>query len=625
MSQFTQAVNVLSSPSLVRTLPPLPTTERGKNVTISCNPSDPDQIIYCSGKSVVVRRASDPYGSGSYVYRGHQAACNVAKFSRNGNYVASGDASGKVRVWAANVEDKRSKLELQVLGGPITDLAWDGESKKIVVCGDGGSGLHVKCFIWDSGNNCGEFVGHNKRATTVDYKPTRPFRIMSGSEDFKTVFYSGPPFKRTSDSTPHTNYVNCLRYSPCGSYVASCGSDKRVALHDGAVGSVLKASDEAHSGSVYALAWAKEADKIVTCGADKKVKVMSVPELSVEGCYELGSELSDFAVGCCAVAEGEYVAVTLDGRLHVLGKEAYGPGPGVTIGGHQGGITCMDVGGGKVVTGGSDGNVAVWDLDKKECSNVTGGASVKINKAVHSGAVSTVDAFDSGDVVSCGWDDVARFTAGGVEAGGEVPLGGQPKASGSGGGVLVVATKDRLTVVEGKEVKGGLDVDYVTCSVAVSPDGTTVTTGDSGSKIRVYGLSGGSLAEQRVIDAHSGGVWGLAFNRDGSKLASGDVKEVNVWNTEDWSAERTNWTYHTSRICCLDWSPDGSLLASAGTDESVFIWSLRKKLKRVQFKFAHKGGVVGARWLEDGRLVTAGADGCVVEWDTKQVCDDKFK
>ena len=38
-------------------------------------------------------------------------------------------------------------------------------------------------------------------------------------------------------------------------------------------------------------------------------------------------------------------------------------------------------------------------------------------------------------------------------------------------------------------------------------------------------------------------------------------------------------------------------------------------MKKVQIKFAHKGGVTGIGYLDDTTLVTGGADGAVALWD----------
>ena len=50
-------------------------------------------------------------------------------------------------------------------------------------------------FLVDSGSSVGEIVGHSKPINSVSYKPTRPYRIATCSEDFTSGFFEGPPFK----------------------------------------------------------------------------------------------------------------------------------------------------------------------------------------------------------------------------------------------------------------------------------------------------------------------------------------------------------------------------------------------------------------------------------------------
>ncbi|GMH67137.1 hypothetical protein TrST_g14097 [Triparma strigata] len=625
MSEFTQAAVCIKDPALILNLPPLPTTSRGKNIVISCHPKDPDKIIYASGKYVVIRSLSDPYGKDSFVYRGHNATVTVAKFATNGNYVASADETGKLRVWASNTEDKKSKLEIQVLGGPVADLSWDGESKKIVVCGDGGSSFHCRCILWDTGNNAGEFVGHNKRATTVAYRQQRPFRIMSGSEDMKCVFYAGPPFKRDSESQTHTNYVNSIKYSPDGELIVSVGSDKKVVLYEGKTGVVQNTWDNVHAGSIYSVSWNVDGTKILTTSADKTAKIIAMPSGEVLGTYTLGSKLGDFVVG--GVMSGDTpVVVTLSGKIHVLAKDDFTAAP-TTINGHQGAIAsmCLDKSSGILYTGSSDGTVASWAEGNRAGSNFTGGANIDLNGAVHGGAVTTID-FADGNVVTSGWDDTIRVgSAAGGSSDGAIGLGGQPKCSGSGGGIVVIATKDALKVVSAGSVAGELEINYTAQAIAVNGTGDVVAVGDSANKIHIYALSGGSLTESNVVTGHTGAIYSLSFNSEGDKLAAGDVKEVRVWNTADWSPLiKGRWQFHTSRITGVDWSANGEFIASIGTDENLFVWCLAKKMKRLNYKFAHKGGAVGCAWFGEGKIVSAGSDGSIVEWDVAADMAAKF-
>jgi WD repeat-containing protein 1 (actin-interacting protein 1) len=68
----------------------------------------------------------------------HNSPTTVARISPSGYYCASADQTGTVRVWDIAGTDQILKLEMKgVMGGKINDLAWDGESKRIIVGGDG--------------------------------------------------------------------------------------------------------------------------------------------------------------------------------------------------------------------------------------------------------------------------------------------------------------------------------------------------------------------------------------------------------------------------------------------------------------------------------------------------------
>lgn len=190
-----------------------PDTARGVGTVIHSHPKE-SRIIYPSGRFIVVQNLKNP--ADTFVYRGHAVTTTVAKFSPNGYWVASADTSGKVRVWSWDNPEHLMKLETPVFGGAVYDLDWDMESKKITAVGEG-KGMMAKCFSWDTGNSIGEMVGHNKKIISVAYKPTRPFRIVTASEDMRTCFYVGPPFKLDhSNNSNHTNFVNCVRYSSDG-------------------------------------------------------------------------------------------------------------------------------------------------------------------------------------------------------------------------------------------------------------------------------------------------------------------------------------------------------------------------------------------------------------------------
>ena len=68
----------------------------------------------------------------------------------------STDVSGKVRVWSWDSPEHLLKMESSVFAAnKISDLDWDMESKRLVAAGDG-SGIIVRCIMWDTANKLGE-------------------------------------------------------------------------------------------------------------------------------------------------------------------------------------------------------------------------------------------------------------------------------------------------------------------------------------------------------------------------------------------------------------------------------------------------------------------------------------
>jgi hypothetical protein len=69
------------------------------------------------------------------------------------------DVTGSVRIWDAVGPDMALKTETKVISGRINDLAWDGESQRIIAVGDGKE-RYGHAFTYDSGNTVGEVRIH---------------------------------------------------------------------------------------------------------------------------------------------------------------------------------------------------------------------------------------------------------------------------------------------------------------------------------------------------------------------------------------------------------------------------------------------------------------------------------
>lgn len=157
-------------------------------------------------------------------------------------------------------------------------------------------------------------------------------------------------------------------------------------------------------------------------------------------------------------------------------------------------------------------------------------------------------------------------------------------------------------------------------TVAFSPDGQTLATGDENNTVCVWHVhSGEKLAAHRF---HSNIVLSVAYHPDGSTLASASAdKTVRLWN---WREERMEHVLHGSQnwVTSVAYSPDGRLLASGGYDSVIRLWQsadgqllhvLHGSLKRVnEVIFSPEGQLLASAsfnqpvrlWdVENGRLL----------------------
>jgi WD40 repeat protein len=563
---------------------PFPLTERGVPSIIHGHPKEP-RIIYASRASVVMRHLNDP--SDTFVYHGHQSSVTVAKFSPSGCWVASADESGKVRVWAWDNPEHILKVEVPAFAGRIIDLDWDSESKRIVVVGEGKE-FSAKCFMWDTGNSVGEMVGHTKRIVTCSYKPNRPYRIMTGGEDFKSCFFAGPPFRLAHSNTDHTKEVWCVRYSPDGSNLASVGADRRIVFYDAKDGTkkseVVEGSEGAHTSSILSCCWSPDSLKLATASLDKTVKVWNAATGSCEATHTFGDTPSLADMQQCVVWCGPVlVALNLAGEINYLNPvEPCAASNKIT--GHYASISCLFATPGcpDFLTGGADGLVLKWSPS----AGAVGPVAAKVlgsdpaTRSSHRGKVVGCYVEASGSIVSAGWDDKVMFCEGAhMAAEANEPTSGQPVATGfcAATGLLAVGTSEAVV----QFFKGGAalfvgSLPGTPRALALNHDETELAVGVA-NEIHIISVDmvAQTLTLVKKLEGHRGDLSALAYSPDGATLAAGDGnREIKLWDkTSDWAAKVSGkWVFHTSTVNCLAWAPDGAFLASGSNDQSVFIW-----------------------------------------------------
>jgi WD40 repeat protein len=205
----------------------------------------------------------------------------------------------------------------------------------------------------------------------------------------------------------------------------------------------------------------------------------------------------------------------------------------------------------------------------------------------------------------------------------------------------------------GREIRSFKKVDNEVNSIAVSPDGMYVLTGDAGREqnVRLWEIATGKLkrsfigmgnrvnsvaispdgqlviacAEKQIkvwnfctgdevytLDGHSGDVKSLAISNNSKFLISGgDDKLIKVWDLTSGKNVRT-FTGHTDIISSLGLSPDGTFLISVSPNDLARMWDLASGDQSQTFDCS---GAIDLAISPDGKNVAFGGVETIQIWD----------
>ena len=124
------------------------------------------------------------------------------------------------------------------------------------------------------------------------------------------------------------------------------------------------------------------------------------------------------------------------------------------------------------------------------------------------------------------------------------------------------------------------------------------------------------LRRADVILAHAGGVSDVVFSSDGTLVATaGYDGRIRLWSADGRQARATPLTGHTGAIA-LAFSPDGALLASAGSDGTIRLWDVASGQQRGPTMSGHEREATAVAFSPSGQvLASSGVDGTMRLWD----------
>ena len=152
-------------------------------------------------------------------------------------------------------------------------------------------------------------------------------------------------------------------------------------------------------------------------------------------------------------------------------------------------------------------------------------------------------------------------------------------------------------------------------SLTFSPDGNTLASASENQTIKIWSLSSGKCV--KILNEQDNQVWSIAFSPDGNTLATGgEDRSIKIWSVKDGKCQKTL-QGHSDCVRSVTFSPDGKTLATGGEDRSVKIWSVKdgKCQKTLQ---GHSKWIRKVAFSPDGKILASGSEDKLVKiWSVK--------
>ncbi|CAL9390475.1 hypothetical protein SUDANB105_01246 [Streptomyces sp. enrichment culture] len=395
----------------------------------------------------------------------------------------------------------------------------------------------------------------------------------------------------------HTDRVNAVDFSPDGHTLASAGGDGTIRLWNTAragAGPPAPLGPPLHGprGAVRALAFSPRGHLLAATGDDGTVHMWDVRDPRRPAALDAPVRAGAGAQRALAFSPDGRVLATAGhgGRVHLWDTGGAGQRPRplaeplrASAGEVRGLAFSPD--GELLASGGSEATVRLWKVADPRRPSAAGRTPGIPFKAGNPGTAQAV-AFspDGRTLTAAGSDQTAHLW--------DVTDPSEPKTlegPAANNVVNAVAFSDR-----GRLMAYGGDDNTIRLENVMAPDNV------------------GDLTQ--ALTGHTGHVLGLAFDPDGTMLASaGADRTVRLW-----TIPRTVLRGHTSYVDTVDVSPDGRLLASGSEDNSVRLWDVGDPTRPRPLGASIRGRTPYVNWVAfspRGRTLAVAAGPGIQLWD----------
>ena len=528
----------------------------------------------------------------------HKGVINSVNFSPNGKQLATAGEDGTIRLW--NLEGKQL-AKFHSHQEEVQSVSFSPDGKQLATSGHDGTAR-----LWDlKGKQLAKFQEHQGLVWRVVFSPDGKELATAGVDGTIRLWnLKGQQLAQFKDD--HGGFTS-ISFSPNGKQLATSGYDGTVRLWD------LKGKQlavfQGHQERVWSVSFSPNSKQLATAGADNTARLWDLKgkQLAVFQGHQNWVSSVSFS------PDGKQVATAGDdgtARLWNLKGQQLAEFKG-QIGTVESVSFSPD--GKLLATAGGGGTARLWDLESKHLAQFKGRVSFSPD--------SKLVATSGNDRTARLWNLQGKQLA---DFKGHQSKANSANFSSDGQRLLTVSDDGtaRLWNLQGKQLADFKGHKGKVNSVNFSPDGQHILTVSDDGTVRVWNLQGNLLTEFNIYQDK---LQRVSFSPNSSLLFATDGGTVHLWDLKGQQlAQLKGDKGKQEQVNSVSFSPDGSLVATAGTDSIARLWNLQGK-QLAEFK-GHIGWLWSSSFSPDGKLLaTGGNDGIARLWNLqgKQLADFK--